>query len=320
MRILLIGGTQFMGRETALLLAARGHDVSVLHRRATHDLGPAIGNIQADRGDLAAVRRIMREHAFDAVLDFAYDWAKGTSAEQVEAVARACAGTVRRYVFISSVAAYVPGTNLDEDAPLLPDDAPNPYGVHKASSERALFGMHRENGFPATTFRPPFVHGPNQPFYREQFFWDRMRDGRPIILPDGGDTPMGWVFVRDVAAACERALEVPDAAGNAFNIAHAEDLTQRTFVEALGRAAGIQPELVAKPRQQIHAAGGDVFSGNLYFGEYLDLPPLTTDIGRAQRVLGFQPTPLDEALRISYEWYLGQPRREVDYRFEDRLT
>lgn len=319
MRALVIGGTQFMGRATALRLAADGHDVSVLHRGASHDLGDSIGNIQADRADLEAVQRILREHDFEAVFDFAYDWQKGTTAEHVEGAARACTGALQRYVFISSVAAYAPGTELSEDAPLVPDDIPNPYAVHKASAERALFRMHAGSGFPVTTFRPPFVHGPRQPFYREQFFWDRMRDGRPIILPDGGTTPMGWVFVSDVAAACVRALHTPAAAGAAFNVAHEEHTTQREFVEALGRAAGIEPTFAAIPRDRILAAGGNAFAGNLYFGEYLDLPPITTRIRRAQNILGFRPTPLDDALRVTYEWYLAQPRRPVDYSFEDRL-
>jgi nucleoside-diphosphate-sugar epimerase len=170
-----------------------------------------------------------------------------------------------------------------------------------------------------TTFRPPFVHGPYQPFYREAFFWDRLRDGRPIILPDGGDTPTQWVFAPDVADACVRALDVEDAAGEAFNVAHAERTTQRTFVEALARVADVEPVLTALPREDIHAAGGNVFAGNLYFGEYLDLPPITTSIAKAERVLGFQPTPLDDALRTTYAWYLTQPRRKVDYTFEDRL-
>src|SRR4051812_35090644 len=87
---------------------------------------------------------------------------------------------------------------------LLSDDYPNRYAVHKASSERALFQLHASSGFPVTTFRPPFVHGPRQPFYREAFFWDRLRSGRPIILPDGGDAPMQWVFVSDLAEACVR--------------------------------------------------------------------------------------------------------------------
>jgi 2'-hydroxyisoflavone reductase len=319
MRALVIGGTQFMGRTTALRLAAEGHEVSILHRRGSHDLGREVRNLQADRADLDTVGRILREHAFEAVFDFAYDWEKGTTAAQVEGVARACTDALQRYVFISSIAVYPGGTDLTEDAPLVPDDVPNPYAAHKVSAERALFRMHDESRFPVTTLRPSFVHGPRQPFYREQFFWDRMRDGRPIILPDGGDRPMQWAFVADVAAACARALETPAAAGEAFNISHEEQTTQREFVEALARAARVEPRLVAVPRETIFAAGGDAFSGNLYFGEYLDLPVITTSIAKAQSLLDFKPTPLDDALEIGYEWYLSQARRPVDYTFEDRL-
>jgi 2'-hydroxyisoflavone reductase len=319
MRILVIGGTQFMGRETALRLVDRGHDVSVLHRRDSHDLGAHVGNLQADRGDLDAVERLLGQHAFEAVFDFAYDWEKGTTPEHVEGAARSCTDALRRYVFISSIAAYGGGIDLREDAPLVPEDHPEPYARHKASSERALFRMHETIGFPVTTFRPPYVHGPRQPFYREQFFWDRMRDGRPIILPDGGDTPMQWVFAPDVAEACVRALDVPEAAGEAFNVSHEERTTQRTFVEALGRAAGIEPTFVSMPRAAILAAGGNAFAGNLYYGEYLDLPPHTGVIDQAVRILGFTPTPLDAALRAGFDWHVAQPRRPVDYTFEDGL-
>ena len=139
MRVLVIGGTLFIGREIVRRLAKRGHDVTVLHRRDHHDLGPGIGNVKADRADLTAVSRVMRDGRFDAVFDVAYDWEKGTTPGQVEAAARACGRELQRYVFISSIAAYVPGVNLSESAPLVPDDFPNPYAQHKASSERALW-------------------------------------------------------------------------------------------------------------------------------------------------------------------------------------
>ncbi len=58
---------------------------------------------------------------------------------------------------------------------------------------------------------------------------------------------------------------------------------------------------------------------NLYFGEALDMQPLTGVVDKAVRVLGFEPTPFDEALRASFDWYREQPRRPVDYTFEDRL-
>ena len=43
-------------------------------------------------------------------------------------------------------------------------------------SERVLFRLHQRNGFPVVTLRPPFIYGPGNPFYREAFFWDRLRD------------------------------------------------------------------------------------------------------------------------------------------------
>jgi 2'-hydroxyisoflavone reductase len=319
MRILVIGGIQFMGREIVSRLAGSGHEVSVLHRRDRHDLGPGVWNLQADRGDLESVTRLLREHPFEAVFDLAYDFEKGTPGTQVEVAARACGDRLHRYVFMSTVAAYGGGLDRQESDPLAPDDHPNPYIQHKASAERALFRMHAESGFPVTTVRPPFVHGPRQPFYREQFFWDRMLDGRRIILPDSGESRMQWAYAPDVAEVCVRALEVPEAAGEAFNIGHVEPTTQRSFVETLGRVAGVEPAFVSIPREKILAAGGDAFAGNLYFGEYLDLPPMTAVVDKAPRLLGVTPTSLEEALRATFAWYRTQPRRTADYAFEDRL-
>jgi 2'-hydroxyisoflavone reductase len=319
MRILVIGGIQFMGRGVVERLVERGHDVTVLHRRATHDLGPAVSNIQADRNDVDVMDRVLRNGGFEVVYDIAYDWQRGTTAEHVEAAARSAGPNLHRYVFMSSVAAYGPGLDWSENDPLAPDQIPNPYIQHKASSERALFRLGDEIGLPVSTFRPPYVHGPRQPFYREQFFWDRLLDGRPIILPDGGETLMQWAFVDDVADAFVRAIEVPEAAGEAFNIGN-EPISQRNFVELLARIAGVEPRLVSVSRERIRAAGGALVGGNLYFGEALDMPPITSVVEKASRLLGISITDLETALGRSYEWYRTQPRREMDYAFEDGLV
>jgi nucleoside-diphosphate-sugar epimerase len=319
MKVLVIGGTQFIGRCTVEGLVLRGHHVTVLHRHPQHDLGPEVGNVQGDRGDLEAMSRILGTGRFDAVLDFVYDWENGTTGDQVAAAARSCGPQLQRYLFVSSIAAYGAGVDHREDEPLVGDDYPDSYSANKAASERALWRMHAETGFPATTFRPPFVHGPRQPFYREQFFWDRLLAGRPLILPDGGDAPMQWVFVSDLAEACVRAIEVPEAAGQAFNLAHVEPLTQRTFLELLARVAGVSPTFASIPRAAIREAGGHVFMGNLYFGQFLDIPVHTTVVEKAPRVLGITPTPIERAFAETFAWYQRQPPRPVDYAFEDRL-
>jgi nucleoside-diphosphate-sugar epimerase len=130
---------------------------------------------------------------------------------------------------------------------------------------------------------------------------------------------MQWVFVADLAEACVRVLEKPEAGGQAFNLAHVEPLTQRSFVEMLARVAGVTPRFVSIPRSEIHAAGGHPFMGNLYFGEFLDIPVHTSLVDKALRVLGITPTPIERALAEGFAWYRQQPRRVVDYGFEDAL-
>ncbi|MGQ0732682.1 MAG: NAD-dependent epimerase/dehydratase family protein [Acidobacteriota bacterium] len=319
MRTLVIGGTLFMGRAIVERLVERGYDVAVLHRRDHHDLSPEVRNLQADRSDLATISPLLKRERFEAVFDLAYDFQAGTPAAHVEAAARSCGDRLQRYIFMSSIAAYGPGLDHRESNPLAPDDDPTPYVRHKASAERALFRLRAESGFPVVTFRPPFVHGPRQPYYREQFFWDRLRDGRPIILPEGGEALMQWAYVRDVAEACVHALDVSEAVGEAFNVAHEERLTQRSWVETLARVAGLEPTFVSVPRETILGGGGQLMGEHLYFGEYLDLPPHTSVVEKAARILGVTPEPLEASLQDGFAWYTAHPRRPVDYAFEDHL-
>jgi nucleoside-diphosphate-sugar epimerase len=130
---------------------------------------------------------------------------------------------------------------------------------------------------------------------------------------------MQWAFVDDVAEACVRALEVPEAAGEAFNVGHPAPITQRGLVEALARVAGVEAVLVPVPRGDIVASGGQLTGENLYFGEYLDLPPLTEVVEKVTQVLGVTPVAFEEGLRRSFTWYVTQARRPVDYAFEDRV-
>ncbi|MGH9657952.1 MAG: NAD-dependent epimerase/dehydratase family protein, partial [Bryobacteraceae bacterium] len=165
MKVLVIGGTLFIGRRLVAELLKDGHEVTVLHRRSKHDLGKRVQNLAADRNDAPAVREALSGRWFDAVFDFAYDWERGTTGAQVEATALACGDRISRYVFMSSVAAYGDGLNHHEGDSLAPDYHPEPYPRNKAVAERALLRLHHRTGFPVVTLRPPYVYGPGNPLY-----------------------------------------------------------------------------------------------------------------------------------------------------------
>ena len=319
-KVLVIGGTLFIGRALVSELLKLGHDVWVLHRKPRHDLGRRVGSIVADRNDVDGIRRALAGQRFDVVFDNVYDWERGTTAAQVEAAARACASGLHRYVFMSSVAAYGDGLNHHEGDALAPDDHPDSYVRNKAMSERALFRLHQRIGFPIATIRPPFLYGPGNPFYREAFFWDRIRDGRPIVLPGDGRRLMQFVYIKDLVGACIGVMEEPNAVWHAFNIANSRAITQAEAVQAFADAAGRKFAVVRVPRDRVYHLGGHPMGPNLYFGYYYDVPPITQIVTKAQRVLKLKPTDFLAGLKETYRWYLRHhPRREIDYTFEDRL-
>lgn len=316
-RTLVIGGTSLIGRPLVEALLERGDDVTILHRSPGTPFGGRVSELRADRNDPEAVREALEPGDFDLVFDNVYDWERGTTAEQVVATARA-AGRVERYVFTSSVAVYPEGGVRGEDAELVPDDHPNPYAAQKAASERALFRLGRETGLPVTTVRPAFVYGPHNPFPRESFFWDRLRAGRPILLPEDGSRTMQWVHAGDVARGAVMAAQADAGAGKAFNLA-GEPVTQAEFVRLLARVAGVEAELVPVPRERLEAMGGQLMQPPFYFGAYLDVPPITVSGDRARELLGLELTPLEEGFRETFAWYREQDRPAPDTSWEDRV-
>ncbi len=316
----MIGGTLFIGRALVKELVHAGHEVTILHRKSRHNLGKKIANIMADRNDPEAMKRALAGKNFDVVYDNVYNLERGTTAAQVEATARACGNNLERYIFMSSIAAYGDGLNHHEGDALAPDDHPDPYVRNKAMSERTLFRMHQRNGFPVVTLRPPFIYGPGNPLYREAFFWDRLREGRPIILPGDGRRLMQFVYIKDLVTACLKVMDASDVEGHAFNVANPRPLTQVEAVEAFARAAGKEPTFVRWPRERILRAGGHPMGPKLYFGMYFDVPAITVVVNKAQRVLKFKPVDFASGLKETYRWYLrNSPFSKPDYSFEDAL-
>lgn len=329
MRSLVIGGTLFIGRALVRKLLAKGHEVAVLHRKESHDLGPEVEGLRGDRNDAATVAAAVAGRQFDFVFDNVFDWERGTTGEQVEATARVFAKTsLQRYVFVSSVAAYgvrdeSTVTALTEDSDLAPDDHPDHYARWKAQSERALLRMHAQDGFPAVTLRPPFVYGPGNPFDRESFFWRRLEAGRPIIVPGRGERLMQFVHVEDFAECEVLAAESEASNGQSFNTADPTPVTQLEFVRTLARVAGQAAQIVPVPREKLLAAGGDAKSPPYYFGQYLDLPPLPQDCSKLRWLLGFTPRALEYGLSRTFnQWKTAAESQSTwneDYSYEDRV-
>lgn len=321
MRVLVIGGTRFIGRATVAELLRRRHEVTIFHRgRTPNPFGDRVTELLGDRLDRTAVAEAIGSRPFDGVVDVAYAWNARTGAREVAYVAEALPRPPRRYVYLSSASVYAEGPRpLTEDGPR--DPMLGAYSEDKIAAEDFLFEAHRRGRFPVAIVRPPYVYGPWNDIPRETWFWDRILAGRPVIVPDGGTTRFQWAAWKDVAWALAECLEHPAAAGEAFNIAETDPVTYAQFIDRLARAAGRPVEKAFVPRERIRALGGSSSGARMYFGATLDAEvDFSLSVEKAQRLLGFRPTDPMDGLRETFAWYLANDRgRSPKFTFDKEV-
>ncbi len=199
MRILIIGGTAFVGRHITQAALDAGHDVTLFNRGQTGPaLFPQARLLTGDRNeDLSA----LADGSWDATIDV-----NGYFPRQIRSLAAALGGRGGRYVFISSVSAYSTSVppDYDENAPLTEvvdaeatEVTNENYGGLKVACEQAsteLFG-------PGTTIiRPTYVIGPYDRTYRFTWWVDRLASGGNVLAPGNPDDPIQVIDARDMAA------------------------------------------------------------------------------------------------------------------------
>lgn len=330
MRVLVVGGTGFIGSHVARRLAAAGHRVTVYHRGETvADLPPEVDTRRGDRADPASLGAAVAETAPDVVLHVV-----AMTAADAEAAVTACAGRVGRLVAVSSMDVYrarnrLYGTEpgppdpvpLAEDAPLREQlypyraAAPGPghvaYDYDKIPVERAVLGHPELVG---TVLRLPMVYGPGDAYHRLAEWLGRVDAGRPAIPLGAGRAGWRWSrgYVENVAHAIALATTDGRAAGEVYNVGDEPALSEADWGRAVGRAAGWAGEVVAVPDASLPEP----------FGRPLDWRQhLVGDTRKLREQMGYaEPVPPDEALRRTVAWERAHPPAAsppVDFGAED---
>jgi 2'-hydroxyisoflavone reductase len=213
MKVLVIGGTRFLGRHLVEALLARHHEVTLFNRgRTAPGLFDDVEEIHGDR-ELDLERLAGRR--WDAVIDTC-----GYLPRVVRATCEALHGAVERYVFVSSISVYArfDAAQLDEDAPLaalddpLVEDVAAHYGALKAACEREVQAAFGAN---ALLVRPGLIVGPFDPTGRFTYWPQRLAAGGEVLAPGQPEDPVQFIDVRDLAEWIVRALT--RGPGGAYN-------------------------------------------------------------------------------------------------------
>ena len=197
MRLLVLGGTKFLGRYAVEAALAQGHDVTIFTRGQTNpDLFPEAEHLIGDRdGKLDA----LRGQEWDGVVDTC-----GFVPRVVRQSAELLADAVQRYVFVSSISVYAdPSQPLDESSPLeqLEDPASEnveqDYGALKAAVERVVTEIYGVRG---TNVRAGLIVGPHDPTERFTYWPRRLAEGGDVLAPGDPNTRVQFIDVRDLGA------------------------------------------------------------------------------------------------------------------------
>src|SRR5438552_16834739 len=244
-RILVLGGTLFLGRHIVEAALARGHDV-VLCNRGKHNphLFSHIETLRGDRdGDLVA----LRGRRFETVID-----PSGYRPEHVRAVTDVLGGAIAHYLFISSLSVYrdfPPHRSFDEDAPLAEGD--QGYGALKARCEDML-----EEALPGRVarVRPGLIVGPHDPTDRFTYWPRRVARGGSVLAPGRPERPVQLVDVRDLAEWCVRGAE--QCRVGVFNaVGPRSTLTMGQLLEGCAAVTESVTRFIWMPDEDLLAAG-----------------------------------------------------------------
>lgn len=298
MKLLVLGGTSFVGRAIVEDALTSGHTLTLFSRGKTgSDLFPGVERRTGDReaGDYAS----LAEGNWDAVIDVS-----GYIPRHVTQAAGAIGARIGRYLFISTCSVYDRTSAADgttEDAPRLAPErgteevTAQTYGPLKVACEDDVLARFGDR---ATLVRPGIVAGPHDPTDRFTYWVRRAAGGGRAALPGRPDQPVQVVDARDLGRLVIALLE-QDKPGSYNAVGPAEPVTLAALIKSCARAAGTEVDVVPVPAESVDP------------GFPLVLPDHTWDVmfrrgAAAAYDAGMPKTPLDKTAADVLAWDRGR--------------
>ena len=311
-------GTGPVGAAVARELRTHGARVRVVNRRGRSD-GPALPDgvevVAADVADPDDARRALAdaEVAYLCAKPADGRWREGFP-PLVDGAITGAAATDAVLAFADDLYAYGPVTGpITEDRP---DDATDRLGRARADATRRLLDAHDDGRVRAVVGRASDLYGPgvldSAAGYR--VFARALRD-QAALVPGDPDQPHTYTFVDDFARALITLGDRPEAWGRVWNVPSAPTLTTREFVNRVYEAADATPRIRPLPGWAIRALGLASSRMRRLSGVcYAYTRPYVVDHGAFASAFGADPTPHEEAIRRTLDWYAAEVTFDDDRR------
>lgn len=310
MKVLFIGGTGIISEAVTKKAVGEGIDLYLLNRGQRAEFIPeGVKLIKADIRDSESAEKALKNHNFDVVVNWiAY------VPEHVKTDIELFRDKTEQYIFISSASAYQkPLLNyiVTESTPLS-----NPYWEYsrdKIACEELLTNEYRATGFPATIVRPSTTYGItlipssiNSNIHPWSLI-DRMRKGKKIIVHGDGTSLWTMTHNTDFAKGFMGLLGNDRAIGHAFHITSDEVLNWDQIYTAIGKAAGVKPQLIHIPSDYIARFDPDAIG-------YLLGDKVVSAVFDNSKIKSFVPgfnatVPFVKGVTETIQWFEKHPER-----------
>lgn len=314
-KILIMGGTRFIGIFLSRLLVKEGHQVTLFTRGKAPiaqqipgesdadfaDFSSKILHLKGDRQDYDFVKTSLAAEGYDVVYDI-----NGREAVEVEPILDALP-KLEQYIYCSSAGVYLKSDLL----PHCEVDAVDPKSRHKGKLDTE--NLLQSRGVNWTALRPVYIYGPLNYNPVEEWFFHRLKAGRPIPIPGSGIQITSLGHVKDLATAFVLALGNDKASGQVFNISGEKYVTFDGLARACAKAGGFpEPEIIHYNPKEYD------------FGKKKPFPfrdqHFFASIEKAKNLLGWTPEfDLVEGLTDSYNLDFGRGtfRKAADFSTDD---
>ncbi|MBD2072736.1 NAD-dependent epimerase/dehydratase family protein [Phormidium sp. FACHB-592] len=307
MRILIMGGTRFIGVYLTRLLVKQGHDVVLFNRGKRTAPVEGIQQIHGDRTNPTELKAKLSGETFDAIFDN-----NGRELTDTQPLVEIFNDKVQHFIYMSSAGVYLKADQM----PHVEGDSVDPKSRHKGKHETEAYLS--EQNVPFTSIRPTYIYGPQNYNDLEAWFFDRIVRDRPIPIPSHGQHCTQFGHVQDLAQAMTQVLGNASAIGQIYNVSGDRIVTFDGLARACAAAAGRSPDALTivhyDPKQ-------------FDFGKRKAFPLRTqhffTSIQKAQTELNWQPTyDLISGLKDSFQNdYLasGRDTASIDLSIDEEI-